>query len=44
MNVIDIINTRIQHHALHNEEGKHTRIDELKILKLIIKDREEIEK
>ena len=36
--IISILNSRLQHHALHNEIGKDIRIDEVKILRGIIKD------
>jgi len=36
--IIRILDNRLHHHALHNETGKDTRIDEVKILKGIIKD------
>ncbi|MEK6879747.1 MAG: hypothetical protein AABY22_09080 [Nanoarchaeota archaeon] len=37
--IIQIINDRITHHSLHNEYGKEVRIDELNILKGIVKDK-----
>lgn len=33
-----IINNRLSHQNLHNEEGKQYKIDELKILKMIVRD------
>lgn len=39
MKILEILNNRLEHHNLHNEFGKDIRIDEVKILKLIIKDR-----
>ena len=38
--ILQIINDRISHHSLHNEEGKRYKIDELKILKIIFKDKD----
>jgi len=37
--VFKIIDDRITHQSLHNEIGKAAKIDELKILKLLLKDR-----
>lgn len=37
--VSQIIDNRITHQSLHNEPCKDCKIDELKILKLILKDR-----
>ena len=37
---IEILNKRLQHHNLHNEYGRDIRIDEVKILKIIMKDLE----
>ena len=37
--VLKVLTNRIQHHSLHNEEGKIIRLDELKVLELIFKDR-----
>ncbi len=34
-----VIDDRISHHSLHNEPCKDSKIDELKILKLILRDR-----
>ena len=36
--VMEILNQRLHHHSIHNEVGKDIRINEVKILKLIIKD------
>ena len=36
--MLEILNNRLYHHALHNETSKDIRIDEVKILKGIIKD------
>ena len=38
MEILKIIDNRINHNAINNEITKDIRIDELKILKLIIKD------
>jgi len=35
--ILNLFNERLSHHNLHNEYGKDIRIDEVKILKLIIK-------
>lgn len=37
--IIEILNNRLSHHALHNEIGKDIRIDEIKLLKGVFKDR-----
>ena len=36
--VTEILNARLHHLSMHNEFGKEIRIDEIKILKGIIKD------
>jgi len=36
---LKILDDRIHHLSMHNEEGKSIRIDEIKILKGILKDR-----
>ena len=38
--ILEVINDRITHHSLHNEEGKKYKIDELNILKIILKDKD----
>ena len=37
--ILKILDNRLQHLSMHNEEGKDIRIDEINILKGIIKDR-----
>ena len=37
--IIKILDDRLHHLLMHNEEGKEIRIDEIKILKGIVRDR-----
>ena len=37
--ILKILDDRLHHLSMHNEEGKDIRIDEIKILKGIVRDR-----